>query len=81
MIEGRREPLTVPAGTPVPVMLAERLHSKTAQPGQEISFCVAEDVRIGDEFKGGLDPGAFIGAGVFGFLSYGRRTTSASISK
>lgn len=123
VIEGRREPLTIPAGTPVPVMLAERLHSKTAAPGQEVAFCVAEDVRIGDEvafsrgtpvlgtitqgqgaarmsqqgeitvepdflllggerrlglqgtgaeFKGGLDPGAFIGAGVFGFLARGQ---------
>lgn len=122
-IEGRHEPLTIPAGTPVPVMLAERLHSKTAEPGQEVSFCVAKEVWIGDEvaiprgtpaigtitlgqgaarmsqqgeitvepdflllggerrlglrgsgaeFKGGLDPGAFIGGGVFGFLARGK---------
>jgi hypothetical protein len=119
-IAARTEPLTVPKDTPVKLMLAEWLHSRSVQPGQAVRFCVAEDVEIGGgvafskgtpatgevtqgraagrvsqqgeisiepryllasdgssvpvvgasgEFKGGLDPGAFVMGGVLGFLA------------
>jgi hypothetical protein len=121
-IAARREPMTVPKDTPVKLMLAEWLHSRSVQPGQAVHFCVAEDVLIGQEvafakgtpatgevtegraagrvsqqgeiaieprlllapdgssvpvggasgeFKGGLDPGAFVMGGVLGFLASG----------
>lgn len=121
-IAARFEPLTIPKETPVKLMLAEWLHSRSARAGQEVRLCVAEDVQIGGEvaftkgtpaiaeitegraagavsqqgeiaieprylltydgsrlpvvgasgeFKGGLDPGAFVMAGVLGFLASG----------
>jgi hypothetical protein len=121
-IDARMDPVTVPKDTPVKLMVAEWLHSRSIQPGQIVRFCVAEDVLIGSEvaiakgtpaagevtegraagrvsqqgeitiepryllasdgssipvvgasseFKGGLDPGAFVMAGVLGFLASG----------
>jgi hypothetical protein len=121
-IDPRMDPVTVPKDTPVKLMVAEWLHSRSIQPGQIVRFCVAEDVLIGSdiaiakgtpaagevtegraagrvsqqgeitiepryllasdgssipvigastEFKGGLDPGAFVMAGVLGFLASG----------
>lgn len=119
----RRDPVVLPKGTPVKLMLAEWLHSRSARPGQTVKLCVAEDVHVGSgiavpkgtpatgristgraaaamsqqgevaiepqyvlvpggsrvsvggpaaEFKGGLDPGAFVIAGVLGFFARGQ---------
>lgn len=43
----RVEAVTIPKGTPVHLMLAEWLHSHSAQPGDSVRFCLAEDAQVG----------------------------------
>ena len=47
LVSPRADVVNLPSGSRVRIMLAEWLNSKQVKPGQELHFCVAEDLNLG----------------------------------